>query len=717
MPPRKRKNHSSSAVNNLAETAPPAVSVTLGSTMSAAHLAQAQPASPLSHTWPPSSTELVSVPGFSSPPCPVAHPISEPAVTSQTLPSAPALPQDAHVFADFELFLPLSFNKESCSSSFIMAEASSLIHENQVTCSICLDIFTSPVSTPCGHSYCKNCIENHWDSGVCTCPLCKDEFHSRPNLNINRSLAEIAEQFRNSSTEEYDAQPGDVLCSFCLGRKLKAVKSCLQCLASYCEKHIKPHCEKPAFKRHTLLDPVEDFEGKICDLHQQLLDIYCRTDQKLICHFCIDEEHKGHDLVTAKSERKEKQNMMEETQRRIKTRLQESREKLSSLNVVVGKVDDRAQREIEASNKIFDELINSTERIRAELLGKIRGEQNAARRPAEGPIQQLEQEIAALEWRNNVLEQLKQSEDHIHFLQNFSSYCTLPNATTVPEVTVSADMHFQDVRKDVSEIKGNLEDFLSDAERRLKKDRGKIQTYAHLRLNLCFYKKASLYLAVMCLLSLTCFQAIPAFRGLSVKCYNSFTEKKQQLEGAYRISNHTTTQLEAAHTALAELSRKEGEIPSAVWKWIRAATVDLTLDPHTRAHSQLILSQKKVVHHPGHADVHYSSSCVEGREAFTSGRHYWEVKVKHSRNWILGVTSKSAPKKWVFDINNYCGFWSCYREHVRWGVFVDFKEGFVSFYNVKTRSNIHTITGTFTDTLYPLFCTVEDLEIVSPDET
>ncbi|MGH0118612.1 UNVERIFIED_CONTAM: hypothetical protein FKN15_047592 [Acipenser sinensis] len=496
-----------------------------------------------------------------------------------------------------------SFFVRCCSSPFIMAEASSLIHENQVTCSICLDIFTSPVSTPCGHSYCKNCIENHWDSGVYTCPLCKDEFHSRPNLNINRSLAEIAEQFRNSSIEEYDAQPGDVLCSFCLGRKLKAVKSCLQCLASYCEKHIKPHCEKPPFKRHTLLDPVEDFEGKVCNLHQQLLDIYCRTDQKLICHFCIDEEHKGHDLVTAKSERKEKQNMMEETQRRIKTRLQESREKLSSLNVVVGKVDDRAQREIEASNKIFDELINSTERIRAELLGKIRGEQNAARRPAEGPIQQLEQEIAALEWRNNVLEQLKQSEDHIHFLQ------------------VNNEHLFS--------VKSKVE---------LNEHGGGGQTKA---------KK---------------------FHG--ARCYRFIS-----------------------------------------------STVDLTLDPHTRAHSQLILSRTKVVHHPGHADVHYSSSCVEGREAFTSGRHYWEVKVKHSRNWILGVTSKSAPKKWVFDINNYCGFWSCYREHVRWGVFVDFKEGFVSFYNVKTRSNIHTITGTFTDTLYPLFCTVEDLEIVSPDET
>ncbi|MBN3282164.1 TRIM6 protein, partial [Polyodon spathula] len=488
-----------------------------------------------------------------------------------------------------------------------MAEASSLIHENQVTCPICLDVFTSPVSLPCGHSYCKNCIENQWDSGGSTCPLCKEEFQSRPNLNINRSLAEIAEQFRNSTTKQYDARPGDVLCSFCLRRKRKAIKSCLQCLASFCEKHIKPHCEKPPFKRHTLLDPVEDFEGKVCDLHQQLLDIYCRTDQKLICLFCIDREHNGHVLVTAKNERKEKQ-VRFTGMVLLSSGCGWGRTYIVS-SVASPPNQDHAQREAEASNSIFDELINSTERVRAEFLGKIRGKQSDARRPAEGPIHQLEQEIAGLEWRNDVLEQLKQSEDHIHFLQSFSSYCTLPNAATVPEVTVSADMCFQDVRKAVSGIKDNLEDFLRDTERRSKQNLGKIQTYA----------------------------------------------------------------------------------------------VDLTLDPHSTARSQLILGRTKVAPHPGHADVHYSSSCVEGREAFTSGRHYWEVKVRHSRNLILGVTSKSPPKKWVFDINHYCGFWSWCTEQLRWGVFVDFKEGFVSFYNVKTRSNIHTIMGTFNDTLCPLF--------------
>ncbi|XP_041095501.1 E3 ubiquitin/ISG15 ligase TRIM25-like [Polyodon spathula] len=729
MSPRKRKNCSSFTVNNLAGTDPPATSAALGSSLSSA---QTQPASPLPHTRPSSSsTALVPVPNCSSPPCLVAQCISEPAVPSYNLASAPALPRDAQVFADSESVLPLTLNKKRCFSPFVMAEASSLIHENQVTCPICLDVFTSPVSLPCGHSYCKNCIENQWDSGGSTCPLCKEEFQSRPNLNINRSLAEIAEQFRNSTTKQYDARPGDVLCSFCLRRKRKAIKSCLQCLASFCEKHIKPHCEKPPFKRHTLLDPVEDFEGKVCDLHQQLLDIYCRTDQKLICLFCIDREHNGHVLVTAKNERKEKQNVMEETQRRVRARLQDRREKLSSLNAVVGKIDDHAQREAEASNSIFDELINSTERVRAEFLGKIRGKQSDARRPAEGPIHQLEQEIAGLEWRNDVLEQLKQSEDHIHFLQSFSSYCTLPNAATVPEVTVSADMCFQDVRKAVSGIKDNLEDFLRDTERRSKQNLGKIQTYADTRRNLRFYKKTVLYLAVVCLLAFGCFPATPAFSGLSVQYHNRFTETrkqlervqidlnetKQKLETAYRISNHTTTQLETAHAALAELSRKEGEISSTVWKWIRAASVDLTLDPHSTARSQLILGRTKVAPHPGHADVHYSSSCVEGREAFTSGRHYWEVKVRHSRNLILGVTSKSPPKKWVFDINHYCGFWSWCTEQLRWGVFVDFKEGFVSFYNVKTRSNIHTIMGTFNDTLCPLFCTVEDLEIVSPNET
>lgn len=86
-----------------------------------------------------------------------------------------------------------------------MALAAAFLSEDQFACSICLEVFTNPVSTPCGHSFCQACISSYWDGGrggnvkIYQCPLCKESFRKRPELHINRTLKEITEQFKQMS--------------------------------------------------------------------------------------------------------------------------------------------------------------------------------------------------------------------------------------------------------------------------------------------------------------------------------------------------------------------------------------------------------------------------------------------------------------------------------------------------------------------------------------
>uniref|UniRef100_A0A3B4D159 RING-type domain-containing protein n=1 Tax=Pygocentrus nattereri TaxID=42514 RepID=A0A3B4D159_PYGNA len=71
-----------------------------------------------------------------------------------------------------------------------MASSSSLLSEDQLLCSICLDVFTDPVSTPCGHILCRVCLKEGWDSSsCCQCPVCKEEFSRRPDLHLNTFIS------------------------------------------------------------------------------------------------------------------------------------------------------------------------------------------------------------------------------------------------------------------------------------------------------------------------------------------------------------------------------------------------------------------------------------------------------------------------------------------------------------------------------------------------
>ena len=194
------------------------------------------------------------------------------------------------------------FHRDFIMSSFnVLASLSG----NRFECSICLNFFTDPVTTPCGHNFCKTCLSEHWDrSELCHCPMCNKRFHVRPEISTNLVIEEISVQIKKRKVEAHERAdlPWQVTCDVCTETKFKALKSCLVCLTSYCEDHLEPHQRVPSLARHKLIDPVENLEERICGKHQRLLELFCRDEQVCICLLCSETDHKHHQTVPIEEE-------------------------------------------------------------------------------------------------------------------------------------------------------------------------------------------------------------------------------------------------------------------------------------------------------------------------------------------------------------------------------------------------------------------------------
>lgn len=84
-----------------------------------------------------------------------------------------------------------------------MASTISLLPERHFLCSLCRDIFTNPVTIPCGHSFCLSCLSHYWSRHQSRyCPHCKRVFTDRPDLSINRILADVSDNYRKNRPEK-----------------------------------------------------------------------------------------------------------------------------------------------------------------------------------------------------------------------------------------------------------------------------------------------------------------------------------------------------------------------------------------------------------------------------------------------------------------------------------------------------------------------------------
>ena len=233
-----------------------------------------------------------------------------------------------------------------------------LAHE--LSCPICLQIFSDPVVLPCGHSYCLACIGKTLVKGpqggaptadrelapeaLMRCPECREEFKGLETLRRNFKLCGIVEGYSATVKEEQGpgakeepgpgamevhgpkegqgpkeeqgpgaeeeqgpgaeaaarASPGpDVFCDHCIEGSVRAVRTCLRCEVALCERHLQKHQEKSSFRGHVLVAPQREAVPQACLRHGASLEYFCSSDSLLLCASCLLEgSHLNHDLLS-----------------------------------------------------------------------------------------------------------------------------------------------------------------------------------------------------------------------------------------------------------------------------------------------------------------------------------------------------------------------------------------------------------------------------------
>uniref|UniRef100_A0A8C1N065 Uncharacterized protein n=1 Tax=Cyprinus carpio TaxID=7962 RepID=A0A8C1N065_CYPCA len=328
--------------------------------------------------------------------------------------------------------------------------------QNTLNCPRCQNLLKNPVTTTCGHSFCMDCIKRCWDQDASlrraySCPTCRATFNKRPALSRSTVLAEIVERINQA----VPAGPGDVKCDVCKGRKLKAIKSCLVCLASYCQIHIRPHYESEAFKKHKLVNASPNLQQQICPQHHKALEIFCYNDWKCICVACMGDQHSGHTTVSAAAEMAIKQEELKIQNRDFTQQITDIGKNVQAFTKAVDSHKRSAQAAVEHSDRIFNELIRSIQKRRGEVRELIRAQEKKEIGQINEHIQKLEQEISNLQNENDKLGQILHTEDNIHFFQNYSSQSGVYLCTTSPR-DVNDLLTFENVEESVSELNSRL---------------------------------------------------------------------------------------------------------------------------------------------------------------------------------------------------------------------------------------------------------------------
>ncbi|XP_033839966.1 nuclear factor 7, brain-like [Periophthalmus magnuspinnatus] len=589
-----------------------------------------------------------------------------------------------------------------------MSVESGFLTDDEFLCPICLDLFTNPASTPCGHSFCLSCISTYWEGDkFCQCPLCKKMYYKKPDLQINSTLREITEHFKSMKEEQIDGvkqatpkrgkshqhhnnllnQIQKKLSKSFQHRKQERLASSLPETNSLMPTHHEssasaphrrgstpsvhgpsplgssplawsplsgsppdPPSRRPSRQRRsTTGGSVEVKNLPLCPTHNSAIMLYCQTDQMCICPECEEQEHPDHDVISIETQWKETKVNLSFLEKEVEDMIKERVMKLSEIRKSMSKLEVSVQAQTAGSLTLFSSLVASVERAQSDLLETLEMKRRAAELQAETSTRQIQLELEQLRTRQSQIQDLSRTQDHIEGLKTLPSLSTplLVSDWTRPCVTL---------------------DLGTEA----------------------------------------------VYRSLSLQLQKFQDELRTIAEKGF-----PDTVLESS---LVQTQPRD--------RGVQEYAVDITLNVNT-AHPHLILSgdlksvrfSERPQMLPDNPERFDRVVCVLGRQEFCRGRHYWEVEVGNKTDWDLGVARRNINRKGKLEVTPANGYWFLsLRNRMSYafrtqpstnvdlalhpqkiGIFVDCDNGQVSFYNVDAKIHIYTFNDTFNGSIVPFF--------------
>ncbi|XP_037665210.1 E3 ubiquitin/ISG15 ligase TRIM25 [Choloepus didactylus] len=344
---------------------------------------------------------------------------------------------------------------------------------DELSCSICLEPFKVPVTTPCGHNFCASCLDETWSvqGAPFRCPQCRAVYRTRPQLQKNTVLCAVVEQFLQVELAREAvpdggtpparlverSPPSPVACDHCL--KAAATKTCLVCMASFCEEHLRPHLDSPVFRDHPLQPPIRDLLRRKCPQHNRLRDFFCPEHGECICHICLV-EHKGCSPAPLSQ-------ASADLETKLKNKLSTMCSQINGASRALDDVRARQQDVREAANRKLEQLRHEYVEMKAVIDAseanssrKIKEEEKRVSSKFDGIYQVLLKKKSEIQSLKEEIELALAKGDEFDFLEKASKLQEISTKSVyIPKVELNHELIksiYQDTLDLKNELKGHI---------------------------------------------------------------------------------------------------------------------------------------------------------------------------------------------------------------------------------------------------------------------